>query len=64
MPAATGEVRRLTTCTNGGPLFVDVQAGRIVRLTPIVIDDTDAPSWAIAARGQTCRPPRKTTNSP
>ncbi len=61
---ARGEVRRLTTCTNGGPLFVDVQDGRIVRMTPISFDEADAPSWSISARGHIFSPPRKTTNSP
>ena len=61
---APGEIQRLTTCTNGGPLFVDVQDGRIVRMTPIEFDDSDAASWSIEARGRTFSPPRKTTNSP
>ena len=31
--------RRYTTCTNGGPLFVYVKDGRILRVTPIEFDD-------------------------
>ena len=64
MTKAPGNIERLTTCTNGGPLFVDVQDGRILRMTPIEFDDTDAASWSIHARGRTFTPPRKTTGSP
>jgi len=56
--------QRYTSGTNGGPVHVYVKDGRIVRITPIVLDDTDAPSWAIEARGRTFKPPRKTTLSP
>ncbi len=59
-----GEVERLTNCTTGGPVFVDVEDGKIVRITPIELDETDAPSWTIEARGRTFTPPRKTTLSP
>jgi hypothetical protein len=38
---------RYTNITNGGPLFVYVRDGRIVRLTPIDFDDKDAASWTI-----------------
>lgn len=55
---------RYTTNTNGGPLFVYVKDGKIVRLTPIDLDDTDAPSWSIRARGKTFTPPRKATANP
>ncbi|SHH13141.1 molybdopterin-dependent oxidoreductase [Pollutimonas bauzanensis] len=55
---------RYTTNTNGGPMFVYVKDGRIVRMTPIVLDETDAPSWSIQARGKTFTPWRKSTLSP
>ena len=48
--------RRYTTCTNGGPLFVYVNNGRIVRVTPIEFDRTDPPTWAIEARGRKFSP--------
>jgi trimethylamine-N-oxide reductase (cytochrome c) len=51
--------RRYTTCTNGGPLFVYVKDGRVVRVTPIDLDGTDAPSWVIEARGRRFSPPRR-----
>ena len=55
-----GEVR-YTNGTNGGPVFVYVKDGKIVRITPIDFDETDAPSWSIKARGKTFTPPRKTS---
>ena len=59
-----GHVERLTNGTTGGPVFVDVKDGKIVRMTPIEFDDTDAPSWSIEARGKIFSPPRKTSMSP
>jgi trimethylamine-N-oxide reductase (cytochrome c) len=57
-------VMRYTTNSNGGPLFVYVKEGKIVRITPIEFDDRDAPPWTIEARGRSFTPPRKTTISP
>ena len=56
-----GGVTRYVSNTNGGPLFVYVKDGRILRITPIEFDDDDAPSWSIEARGQDvrCRPRRR-----
>ncbi len=54
-------VVRYTSGTNGGPLFVYVKDGKILRITPIEFDDEDAPSWSIKARGKTFTPPRHTT---
>ncbi len=54
-------VTRYTNGTNGGPIFVYVKDGKILRITPIDLDDSDAPSWSIKARGKTFTPPRKTT---
>jgi len=55
-----GEVR-YTSGTNGGPIFVYVKDGKVVRTTPIEFDETDAPSWSIDARGKRFTPPRRTT---
>lgn len=55
---------RYTTQTNGGPCFVYVREGKIVRVTPIDLTDEDGPSWAIRAKGRTFTPPRKATVSP
>ncbi len=59
-----GNVERLTNSTTGGPVFVYVKDGRIVRVTPMDLDADDAPSWTITARGKKFSPPRKTTLSP
>ena len=64
MTATTSEVRRLTNLTTGGPVHVDVAGGRIQRIIPLQLDDNDAPSWKIEARGRSFSPPRKTTLSP
>ena len=64
MHATQQGVRRLTNLTTGGPVHVDVQDGRIQRIVPLQLDETDAPSWTIAARGRSFTPPRKTTLSP
>jgi trimethylamine-N-oxide reductase (cytochrome c) len=55
---------RYTTNTNGGPLFVYVKDGRILRTTPIDFDASDAPSWSISARGKRFTPRRRATVSP
>ncbi len=52
---------RFTTNTNGGPLFVYVKDGKIVRTAPIDFDDSDAESWSIDARGRTFTPKRQST---
>ncbi|MDX2224346.1 MAG: molybdopterin-dependent oxidoreductase [Rhodospirillaceae bacterium] len=59
-PMPNGEVR-YTNGTNGGPIFVYVKDGKIVRITPMEFDADDAPSWSITARGKTFTPPRKTS---
>jgi len=59
-----GGVRRYTSNTNGGPLFVEVRDDKILRITPIEFDESDAASWTIEAHGKTFTPPRKTTVSP
>ncbi|HEY5622450.1 MAG TPA: molybdopterin-dependent oxidoreductase, partial [Gammaproteobacteria bacterium] len=55
-----GEVRYVNN-TNGGPVHVYVKDGRIVRITPIDFEDSDAASWSIEARGRTFTPPRRAT---
>jgi len=56
--------RRYVTNTNGGPLFVYVKDGKIVRMTPIEFGDGDAAPWTIEARGKRFTPPRQTTAAP
>ena len=55
---------RLTNLTTGGPVHVDVKDGKIVRIVPLELDDSDGPSWTIQARGRDFTPPRRTTVSP
>jgi molybdopterin guanine dinucleotide-containing S/N-oxide reductase-like protein len=57
-------VIRYTSNTNGGPVFVYVKDDKIIRITPIEFDDSDAKPWTIKARGKAFTPPRKTTISP
>lgn len=54
---------RFTTNTNAGPLFVYVKDDKIIRMTPIDLDDSDAASWTIKARGKAFTPYRRTTTS-
>ncbi|MCP4753123.1 MAG: molybdopterin-dependent oxidoreductase [Proteobacteria bacterium] len=71
MPAGTdfgtdmgGGVTRYTNQTPGGIVFVYVKEGKILRVTPIDFDESDAESWTIRARGKAFTPPRRTTLSP
>ena len=54
-------VTRYTNGTNGGPIFVYVKNGKILRTTPMELDSSDPDSYTINARGKTFKPPRKTT---
>jgi trimethylamine-N-oxide reductase (cytochrome c) len=54
---------RYTNLTNGGPLFVYVKDGKIIRTTPIDFDDSDPQPWSITARGKTFTPKRQATVS-
>src|ERR1700694_1924771 len=56
-----GGVRRYCNMTNGGPVFVHVKDGKILRMTPIDLTEADGPSWTIEAKGVSLTPPRKTT---
>jgi len=58
------DVKRYTSNTNGGPVFIYVKGGKIIRITPIEFDEKDAPPWTIKARDRAFTPPRKTTVSP
>jgi len=57
-------IKRYTSNTNGGPVFVYVKDDKIIRITPIEFDNKDAQPWTIRARGKDFTPPRKTTISP
>jgi len=57
-------VKRYTSNTNGGPVFVYVKNGKIIRITPIEFDEKDPEPWTIKARGKMFTPPKKTTIAP
>ena len=59
-----GGVLRTCNMTNGGPVFVDVKDGKILRMIPIDFDETDPGPWTIKARGMEFTPPRRTTLAP
>lgn len=58
-----GEVRYVNG-TNGGPVFVYVKDGKIVRMTPMELDDDDPEAWTIKAKGKEFTPPRRMTVAP
>lgn len=55
---------RYTNLTNGGPLFVYVKDGKVIRTCPIDFDDKDAKGWTIEARGRKFTPKHKATVAP
>ncbi len=56
--------RRLTNCTNGGPISVHVEDGKVTRIEPLVIDDEDYKSWVISTDDRDFVPPKKVTVPP
>ena len=63
LPDGAGTTRYVNN-TNGGPVFVYVKDGRIIRITPIIFDEKDGASWTIKARGRAFTPPRKGSVNP
>ncbi len=63
VPQKDGTIR-YCNMANGGPLFVYVKDGKIVRTTLIDFDETDPQPWTIEAKGVKLTPPRKTTLAP
>src|SRR5712671_6679754 len=55
---------RYCNMTNGGPVFIYVKDGKIIRMTPIDLTEEDGASWTIDAKGVKLTPPRKTTLAP
>ncbi len=53
-----------TNLTNGGPVQVYVRDGRIIRVRPLVLTDSDAVSWTIATADRKFTPLRKACVSP
>ncbi len=63
IPQADGSMR-YCNMANGGPLFVYVKDGKIIRTTSIDFDDSDPQPWTIEAKGVKLTPPRRTTLAP
>ncbi len=63
-----GDVVRLTNLTTGGPVHVDVQGGKILRIVPLELDDSDGLRGASMRGGVISRPraalPWRPTSSP
>jgi trimethylamine-N-oxide reductase (cytochrome c) len=55
---------RYVNCTNGGPVFVYVKDGKIIRITPIDFEEEDADPWTITAKGKKFTPPKRSTVAP
>ena len=63
VPQKDGTIR-YCNMANGGPLFVYVKDGKIIRTTLIDFDESDPQPWTIEAKGVKLTPPRKTTLAP
>ena len=63
-PMPNGETRYVND-TNGGPVFVYVKNGKIVRMTPIEFepDEGRRGRWSVSAHGRTFTPPPQTSIS-
>ena len=59
-----GEMKRLANCTTGGPVFVDVEGGKTVRVTPIDLAGDDKGDWVIEAQGKESTALLRSTLSP
>ena len=54
-----------TSCTQGGPVFVHVEDGKIIRVRPLVFDENeDVPTWTIEAEGRKFSAPRRVALAP
>ncbi|NTW28446.1 MAG: molybdopterin-dependent oxidoreductase [Coriobacteriia bacterium] len=52
-----GGVKRYTTCSTAGPMFVSVADGRIIRVEPMQFEPEEVDSWQIDVNGKTYKPP-------
>src|SRR5512146_1850310 len=53
-----------TNCTNGGPVSVYVEDGKIARVRPLVADERDFQPWTIEAGGKKYSPPKRVALAP
>jgi molybdopterin guanine dinucleotide-containing S/N-oxide reductase-like protein len=52
-----------TNCEVGGPVLIHVKDGRVIRVRPLRLDESDPKQWTIEVKGKKYSPPRKTTLS-
>ncbi len=52
-----GEMKRYTTCTTAGPMFVYVKDGKIIRIEPMWFSQNEVKPWKIEVNGKTYTPP-------
>lgn len=53
-----------TSCTNCGPITVYVKDGKVVRIRPLVVEESDYSPWTIKAGDKEYHAPRKMALSP
>ena len=54
-----------TGCTQGGPVFVHVKDGKIIRVRPLVFaENENVPTWTIEAGGKKFSAPRRVALAP
>ncbi len=53
-----------TSCTNCGPITVNVKDGKVVRVRPLVVDENDYSPWTIKAGEMSYSAPKKIALSP
>ncbi len=54
-----------TSCTQGGPVFLYVEDGKIVRIRPLTFgENEDVPTWTIEADGKRFSSPKKVALAP
>jgi len=56
--------QEFTSCTNAGPISVTVQDGKVIRVRPLVAEESDFRPWTIEAGGRSYSPPRKFNLAP
>ena len=53
-----------TSCTNEGPITVTVKDGKVTRIQPLVMQESDFKPWTIKAGGKEYTPPLKANLAP
>lgn len=53
-----------TSLTNGGPISVHVKNGEVVKIRPLVVDESELKTWTIEADGLKYTPPKKFNLAP